>query len=130
MLIGIPVAALALYCWLSVGVLYELPTAQLNTSLFQPPPPPPTPPIQGALLIETPAPARVAAAPAPTPRIVNVVVGVWIIRFLGTSANASAQKYRARAAASVTMADAAYLRMTARPYGLTKKLSGCLIPVQ
>ena len=31
------------------------------------PPPPPTPPIQGALLIETPAPARVAAAPAPTP---------------------------------------------------------------
>ena len=41
LLIGIPVAALALYCWLSVGVLYELPTAQLNISLFQPPPPPP-----------------------------------------------------------------------------------------
>jgi len=45
LLIGIPVAALALYCWLRVGVLYELPTAQLKTSLFQlpPPPPPPTP---------------------------------------------------------------------------------------
>jgi hypothetical protein len=45
LLIGVPVAALALYCWLRVGVLYELPTAQLQTSLFQlpPPPPPPTP---------------------------------------------------------------------------------------
>ena len=43
LLIGIPVAALALYCWLSVGVLYELPTAQLNTFLVQPPPPPPPP---------------------------------------------------------------------------------------
>ena len=45
LLIGIPVAALALYCWLRVGVLYELPTAQSKTSLFQlpPPPPPPTP---------------------------------------------------------------------------------------
>jgi hypothetical protein len=45
LLIGIPVAALALYCWLRVGVLYELPSAQLKTSLFQlpPPPPPPTP---------------------------------------------------------------------------------------
>ena len=40
LLIGIPVAALALYCWLKVGVLYELPTAQLNAYL-QPPPPPP-----------------------------------------------------------------------------------------
>ena len=40
LLIGIPVAALALYCWLRVGVLYELPTAQLYTFLLQPPPPP------------------------------------------------------------------------------------------
>ena len=40
LLIGIPVAALALYCWLRVGVLYELPTAQLNTFFLQPPPPP------------------------------------------------------------------------------------------
>jgi hypothetical protein len=44
LLIGIPVAALALYCWLRVGVLYELPTAQLNTFLVAPPPPPPPPP--------------------------------------------------------------------------------------
>jgi hypothetical protein len=44
LLIGIPVAALALYCWLRVGVLYELPTAQLNAVLLQPPPPPPPPP--------------------------------------------------------------------------------------
>lgn len=45
LLIGIPMAALALYCWLRVGVLYELPTAQLNTFLVQSPPPPapPTP---------------------------------------------------------------------------------------
>ena len=42
LLIGIPVAALGLYCWLRMGVLYELPTAQLNTFL-QPPPPPPAP---------------------------------------------------------------------------------------
>lgn len=42
LLIGIPVAALALYSWLRVGVLYGLPTAQLNTFLL-PPPPPPTP---------------------------------------------------------------------------------------
>lgn len=31
------------------------------------PPPPPTPPIEGALLIEEPAPKQVAAAPAPAP---------------------------------------------------------------
>ena len=40
LLIGIPVTALALYCWLRVGVVYELPTAQLNTFLVAPPPPP------------------------------------------------------------------------------------------
>ncbi len=45
LLIGIPVVALALYCWLRVGVLYELPNAQLYTFLVQPPPPPaPSPP--------------------------------------------------------------------------------------
>lgn len=44
LLIGIPVAALALYCWLRVGVLYELPTAQVNAVLLQPPPPPPPTP--------------------------------------------------------------------------------------
>lgn len=43
LLIGIPVAAFALYCWLRVGVLYQLPTAQLNAVLLQPPPPPPPP---------------------------------------------------------------------------------------
>jgi len=43
LLIGIPVTALALYCWLRVGVVYELPTAQLNTFLVAPPPPPPPP---------------------------------------------------------------------------------------
>jgi hypothetical protein len=43
LLIGIPVAALALYCWLRVGVLYELPTVQLTTVLTAPPPPPPPP---------------------------------------------------------------------------------------
>ena len=43
LLIGIPVAALALYCWLRVGVLYEIPLAQMNASLFQLPPPPPPP---------------------------------------------------------------------------------------
>ncbi len=43
LLIGIPVAALALYCWLRVGVLYELPTAQLNSFLLQLPAPPPPP---------------------------------------------------------------------------------------
>ncbi len=43
LLIGIPVVALALYCWLRVGILYELPTAQLNTFLVAPPPPPPPP---------------------------------------------------------------------------------------
>jgi hypothetical protein len=41
-LVGTLVAALALYCWLRVGVTYELTTAQLNNFL-QPPPPPPTP---------------------------------------------------------------------------------------
>ena len=40
LLIGTPVAALALYCWLRVGIIYELTTAQLNN--FSPPPPPPT----------------------------------------------------------------------------------------
>jgi hypothetical protein len=44
LLIGIPVATLALFCWLRVGVLYELPTEQLNTGLVQPPPPPPPTP--------------------------------------------------------------------------------------
>jgi hypothetical protein len=44
LLIGIPVATLALFCWLRVGVLYELPTEQLNTFLVQPPPPPPPTP--------------------------------------------------------------------------------------
>jgi len=43
LLIGIPVAALALYCWLRVGVLYEIPVAQANVSLVAPPPPPPPP---------------------------------------------------------------------------------------
>jgi|SRR5579862_1574486 len=45
-LISIPVVVLALYCWLSVGVLYEIPIAQMNASLFQlpSPPPPPSPP--------------------------------------------------------------------------------------
>jgi len=46
LLISIPVVVLALYCWLSVGVLYEIPIAQMNASLFQlpSPPPPPSPP--------------------------------------------------------------------------------------
>lgn len=49
LLIGIPVAALALYCWLRVGVLYDLPTAPGNGWLMAPlpppwPPRPPTPP--------------------------------------------------------------------------------------
>jgi len=44
LLIGIPAAALALYCWLRVGILYELPTSQLNTFMVAPPPPPPPPP--------------------------------------------------------------------------------------
>lgn len=43
LLIAIPVAALALYCWLRVGVLYEIPVAQVNSVLFMPPPPPPAP---------------------------------------------------------------------------------------
>jgi hypothetical protein len=46
LLIGIPVAALALYCWLRVGVLYEIPVAQMNAVLFAPPPPPPPPTIR------------------------------------------------------------------------------------
>lgn len=41
LLIGIPVAALALYCWLRVGVLYEIPPANLINFLVAPPPPPP-----------------------------------------------------------------------------------------
>jgi hypothetical protein len=41
LLIGIPVVAIALYCWLRVGVLYEIPNA---TFLVVPPPPPPPPP--------------------------------------------------------------------------------------
>ena len=41
LLVGTLVAAFALYCWLRVGVTYELTTAQLNNFL-QPPPPPPT----------------------------------------------------------------------------------------
>jgi len=43
LLISIPVVVLALYCWLRVGVLYEIPMAQMNASLFQLPPPPPPP---------------------------------------------------------------------------------------
>jgi len=43
LLIGIPVAALALYCWLRVGILYELPPQRLITFLVAPPPPPPLP---------------------------------------------------------------------------------------
>ena len=39
LLIGTAVAALGLYCWLRVGVIYELPTAQLNQTLQLPPPP-------------------------------------------------------------------------------------------
>jgi hypothetical protein len=42
LLIGIPVAALALYCWLRVGVVYEIPTAQLSNFMVAPPPPPPS----------------------------------------------------------------------------------------
>ena len=44
LLIGIPVAALAFYCWLRVGVLYEIPLSQINVWLVAPPPPPPPPP--------------------------------------------------------------------------------------
>lgn len=43
LLIGTSVAALALYCWLRVGILYEIPTKQLYTFLVAPPPPPPPP---------------------------------------------------------------------------------------
>ena len=43
LLIGIPVAALALYCWLTVGILYEIPPKQMITFLVAPPPPPPPP---------------------------------------------------------------------------------------
>jgi len=43
LLMGAPVAALALYCWLRVGVLYEIPLAQMNVSLLQLPAPPPPP---------------------------------------------------------------------------------------
>jgi hypothetical protein len=41
LLLGITVAALALYSWLRVGVVYEFPVAQANMSLVAPPPPPP-----------------------------------------------------------------------------------------
>src|SRR5262249_46641149 len=41
LLIGIPVAALALYCWLRVGVLYEIPLEHMSVWLVAPPPPPP-----------------------------------------------------------------------------------------
>ena len=44
LLVGIPVVALALYCWLRVGVLYEILTAQLHDFLVASPPPPPPPP--------------------------------------------------------------------------------------
>ena len=43
LLIGIPVALLALYCWLRVGVVYEIPRSQMNGWLIAPPPPPPPP---------------------------------------------------------------------------------------
>ena len=43
LLIGTSVAALALYSWLRVGILYEIPTKQLYTFLVAPPPPPPPP---------------------------------------------------------------------------------------
>jgi hypothetical protein len=43
LLVGVPVAAVALYCWLRVGVLYEIPTAQLSGFLVAPSPPPPPP---------------------------------------------------------------------------------------
>jgi hypothetical protein len=43
LLIAIPVAALALYCWLRVGVLYEIPPSQMIGWLVAPPPPPPPP---------------------------------------------------------------------------------------
>jgi len=46
LLIGISVAALALYCWLRVGILYEIPPAQLKTVVVAPPPPPPPPTIR------------------------------------------------------------------------------------
>lgn len=41
LLAGIPVAALALYCWLRVGVVYEIPLEHMNGSLIAPPAPPP-----------------------------------------------------------------------------------------
>jgi len=43
LLIGISVVALALYCWLRVVVVYEIPMSQMNASHFQLPPPPPPP---------------------------------------------------------------------------------------
>jgi len=43
LLICTSLAALALYCWLRVGILYEIPTKQLYTFLVAPPPPPPPP---------------------------------------------------------------------------------------
>jgi hypothetical protein len=41
LLIGIPMAALGLYCWLRVGVVYEIPLEHMNAWLVAPPPPPP-----------------------------------------------------------------------------------------
>ena len=41
LLVGVPVVALALYCWLRVGALYEIPLSQMNGFLIAPPPPPP-----------------------------------------------------------------------------------------
>lgn len=43
LLIGIPMAAFALYCWLRVGVVYEIPLEHMNAWLVAPPPPPPPP---------------------------------------------------------------------------------------
>ena len=38
------IAMIVVFCWLRVGILYEIPVAQLNTFLLAPPPPPPPPP--------------------------------------------------------------------------------------
>jgi len=49
-----------------VTAVPETVVAQQRKVTGSAPPPPPTPPAEGALLIETPAPAPVAAAPAPS----------------------------------------------------------------
>jgi hypothetical protein len=49
-----------------VTAVPETVVAQQRSVTGSAPPPPPTPPAEGALLIETPAPAPVAAAPAPS----------------------------------------------------------------